>query len=259
MDQVGLGVYPLLHTQARGSALVLGAGTLSTALALDRAGLARVSVVEDDPDLVAFARRLRPAEIAAHVVVADARGFLLVTHRTWDVIVIDDDDVWSPAGASLHTRELVALAKAKLAPGGVLAVSFPLHRVDGEAIVDFVATVHGELPSTWLYAGEARGAVVACAEPCPPRQANLAALDRAPEAQRLLAVFGSARGARRHLVLDPPRVARLDRSGTSPLTDDDLRLAYASQRGAALGYDATLPENRAFLASLSQRLTPDRP
>src|SRR5262249_14922490 len=55
-----------------------------------------------------------------HVVIGDARNVLLASDRTWDVIVSEPSNPWIGGMATLFTEEFYALARSRLAPGGVV-------------------------------------------------------------------------------------------------------------------------------------------
>ncbi len=105
-----------------GRALIvgLGAGCLARQLAV---ASWRVDAVEIDPEVTRAAReffRFQPEFAEVHH--ADGRRFLRSTDRTWDLIVLD---AFGSGSVPFHllTAEAFAEARARLAPGGVIAVN----------------------------------------------------------------------------------------------------------------------------------------
>ncbi|MCX7011815.1 MAG: fused MFS/spermidine synthase [Candidatus Sumerlaeota bacterium] len=56
----------------------------------------------------------------AHLIIADGRNHLLLTDRTYDVIVSEPSNPWIAGVGSLFTTEFFQLAKSRLKPGGIL-------------------------------------------------------------------------------------------------------------------------------------------
>ena len=109
----------LFERPGRALLVGLGGGPLARALAFDNW---RVDAVEIDPAVVAVARehfRLRPAFATVHV--ADGRRFLRGSRDSFDLIVLDAGG-GGAVPCRLLTAEAFGEAKARLRPGGVLAV-----------------------------------------------------------------------------------------------------------------------------------------
>jgi SAM-dependent methyltransferase len=128
---------PFSVNPARGSALVVGAGTGNDAAAALRNGYARVVSVDIDPQIVALGRRLHPerpyADARSEVVVDDARAYFQ-RHRAerFDAVVFGllDSHAMFTALSSLrldnyvYTEEGIRAAWEHVAPGGHLSISF---------------------------------------------------------------------------------------------------------------------------------------
>lgn len=105
-----------------GRLLLLGLGGGGTAEVYSRRGW-NVDAVEIDPAIPPLARRwfgLKPQH--AHVFIDDGRRFLKRSRDRYDVILFD---AFGSASIPFHlvTREAFAEAKARLAPGGILALN----------------------------------------------------------------------------------------------------------------------------------------
>jgi spermidine synthase len=105
-----------------GRALIIGLGGGSLAKLYARAGW-RVDAVEIDSEVTRLAHsqfELQPFH--ARVVTADGRRYLATTDSTYDLIVFD---AYGSASIPFHlvTEEAFAVAKRRLAPGGILALN----------------------------------------------------------------------------------------------------------------------------------------
>jgi spermidine synthase len=117
-------------------ALVLGAGTGNDVAVLLDAGVPEVHAVEIDPVILQIGRTVHPARPYGdpRVIVhnTDARAFLESTDLTFDLIIFGTLDSMTRLSALgnvrldnfVYTVESVRAAKARLAPGGGLALMF---------------------------------------------------------------------------------------------------------------------------------------
>jgi spermidine synthase len=114
----------LLHPGARDVAVIgLGSGvTAGSALAYEGT---RVEVVEISPEVVEAARlfaavnRQALADPRLRIVVDDGRHHLLLAERRYDVIISEPSNPWMAGVSALFTRDFFALARARLAEGGL--------------------------------------------------------------------------------------------------------------------------------------------
>jgi spermidine synthase len=108
------------------SALVLAEAPAGLAAPASSHSLERLDIVSLDPGVPALlAPHLPPGEHAdarVRLHLADGRRFLQTRPERWDVIFADAPDPVTLAQNRFHTREFFRLARARLAPGGVLAV-----------------------------------------------------------------------------------------------------------------------------------------
>jgi spermidine synthase len=105
-----------------GRMLLVGLGGGSVAKSYHAAGW-DVDVAEIDPDVVETAREwfdLRPQE--ASITVMDGRRYLYQTDKRYDLVILD---AFGSSAIPFHlvTREMFALVKSRLNPGGVLAMN----------------------------------------------------------------------------------------------------------------------------------------
>ncbi|MGO8997359.1 MAG: phosphatase PAP2 family protein [Polyangiaceae bacterium] len=263
------GLLPLAYDERHETALVIGVGTGATARVMRDAGFSRTDVIESSDAALALAvRDFRSVNGGAlddptvHSSIGDARSFLLLQRRSYDVIAIDRTSVWSLEAAPLYDRELYAAARARLAPGGVMEQWIQLNHVTSTDLVTVVATMHAELSTVWVFVTGMQAMLVGCPALCEPKREALAALQRAPLLAEVLAPFGgTATGALEGLVLAPPDVERLlsARADDGSLaaneisSDDNLRLAYSTPQGSVLRLKESVEQNVQFLRTFARR------
>jgi SAM-dependent methyltransferase len=138
-DGAGRGLHyglPYRFKPTPGRVLVVGAGTGNDVAAALRHGAARVDAVEIDPVILDFGRALHPeapySDPRVRAIVDDARSYIRNTRDQYDLIVyglLDSHTLL--AGLSgirldsyVYTVEAFQEARHRLAPNGVLSVSF---------------------------------------------------------------------------------------------------------------------------------------
>ncbi|MBI2924384.1 MAG: fused MFS/spermidine synthase [Verrucomicrobia bacterium] len=125
----------LLHPNPR-RALFLGLGTgITFSAAREHPGL-DAEGVELVPEVLAAAHHFEPHSAAwltstnLHAFVADARRFVRVTDRRYDLIVADLFHPARDGAGALYTREHFQAMRERLAPGGLLCQWLPLYQLD---------------------------------------------------------------------------------------------------------------------------------
>jgi spermidine synthase len=156
--QVAFGLIAALHAPAQNRALVIGAGSGQTASIVARLGFAHVDIAELSPAHLAAARAEfshlnrgvfdRPG-VTVHV--EDGRNHLLRTRARFDAIQIELTSVWFAGATNLYSREFYALARERLAPGGVLVQWVQLHHITPREIATILATARAEFPAVSLW------------------------------------------------------------------------------------------------------------
>lgn len=136
--QVLSGHLPLLVHPAPREVLVVGLASGVTVGSVARHPVDSVHVVEIEPAMPAAARAFGAfnhrvlADPRVRLVLDDGRHFLAVTRRRFDVIISEPSNPWMSGPARLFTREFFELARARLAPGGLLAQWVPLYGLEPE-------------------------------------------------------------------------------------------------------------------------------
>ena len=122
--------YALLEHAAPRRILLIGGGVNGgVAEALKHPTVERLDYVELDPALIGMARQFFPAQTAdfdsdprVHLHFLDGRRFLTVTKEKFDVIIVDVPDPQTAQLNRFYTVEFFRMARAHLAPGGLLAL-----------------------------------------------------------------------------------------------------------------------------------------
>jgi spermidine synthase len=174
--QVAFALLPVLHSEARDKALVIGLGTGQTAQVVAASGYRQVEVAEIAPGIVEAAEAWfplvhrsvleRPA-VSLHL--EDGRNHLLRSPGGYDLVTIELNSVWFAGATSLYSREFYRLVRERLAPGGILVQWIQLHHIAPEEVLSVMATLQAELPwvSLWQIGGQ--GLFLAAAEPLEPQ------------------------------------------------------------------------------------------
>ncbi len=117
---------------------VVGSGTGNDVAAALRSGARHVDAIEIDPAILSLGQTAHPEhpyqDRRVHTIVNDARSFLRTTDHTYDMIVyglLDSHTLLSQASSVrldsyVYTVEGLREARARLKPGGVIALSFAI-------------------------------------------------------------------------------------------------------------------------------------
>lgn len=87
------------------------------------------------------------------VFVDDGRAHLVTRERSYDVITSEPPPPVNAGVANLYSREYYALARGRLAPGGVLTQWLPIFQLSEDETASIVAAFAAELPHTALFYG----------------------------------------------------------------------------------------------------------
>ena len=141
------------------SVLVIGCGAGVTAGAVSvNPGVEKVTIVEIEPLVPRAAETyfggvnhdvLKNPKV--HVVVDDARHFLMTAKETFDAITSDPLDPWVKGAATLYTKEFFETARAHLNPGGVMTLFVQLYESSPEAVRSEVATFFDAFPEGLIF------------------------------------------------------------------------------------------------------------
>lgn len=124
--QVLLGHLPFLYMPRAKSALVVGlASGITAGSVLHEDGLQSIDVLEIEPAVVEASHYFdlhnnRPLDDPrVSMITNDARNHLVLTDRTYDVIINEPSNPWITGVSNLFTQEYLQLGRSRLAPDGV--------------------------------------------------------------------------------------------------------------------------------------------
>lgn len=244
--QVGFALAPLIHTERREHALVIGYGTGVTGRVFYEAGFEHIDIVELSADVIAMADKhfadvnhgvSRAPAVRMHV--TDGRNYLLLTDKKYDVISIEISSIWFAGAASLYNREFFRLVKQRMMQDGVLQQWMQLHHLSPLDILTIIATLRSEFEFVNLYLIGNQGILVATNDPnrSLPSDAAIKTLEARRELNAVRYILGSDFGAvKQSLLLGTDGVdAYLGRLAVPPewlaSTDNNLRLEYSTPKG----------------------------
>jgi len=155
--QVLSGQIPVrMHPSPR-RALVVGLASGVTAGAVLEEGVAELTVVELEPEVVAASHHFdhvngRPLEDErTTLLVRDARAVLSRPSPPWDVIISEPSNPWITGVSNLFTLEYWELGRQRLGPDGIFCQWIQLY---GLAVTEFrsvVRTFGSVFPRAWLF------------------------------------------------------------------------------------------------------------
>jgi spermidine synthase len=263
--QIGIAVAPLLHTDKRDNALVIGYGTGATTRALHDAGFKSLDVAELSGDVVKLANRhfervnSRVTEQkGVRTFVTDGRNFLMLTSAKYDVISIELSSIWFAGAAALYNSDFYTIARAKLKDDGVLQQWVQLHHLSPIDIVYIIGSARTQFKYVTLYAIGGQGVLVLTNDATRiATAANAQLLEQTPGMRELVNAFGGhIRNMNEQLILSPEATDRLLTASGQPMsywqsTDDNSLLEYSTPRGNAAANAQSMEANIAFLRANS--------
>ena len=86
------------------------------------------------------------------LIVGDGRSHLLLSQRTYDVIISEPSNPWIAGVSALFTREFFLAARDRLAPGGIICQWANAYNISDRDLRSIVATFLSVFPdgTAWL-------------------------------------------------------------------------------------------------------------
>lgn len=137
--QVLLGQLPVLLHRDPQEVLVIGLGTGVTTATTQLYPARQVETIEISPEVVQAARHfsyvnVEQAATRQRLHIRDARNFLLLDERTYDVIISEPSNPWQTGNANLFTVDFFRLVAERLKVEGVFCQWVPIYDMDTESI-----------------------------------------------------------------------------------------------------------------------------
>ncbi|MCL4524666.1 MAG: fused MFS/spermidine synthase, partial [Acidobacteria bacterium] len=150
----------VLHAAPKRALVVgFGSGMTVSALAL-YPEMESITCVEIEPAVIRAAEFLQPLnrnvlrDPRVHVVLDDARNFLLTTREQYDLIISEPSNPWIAGVAALYTDEFYREARSRLQPGGMFVQWVQAYSLYPEDFRMILATFLPHFPQVTLWRGE---------------------------------------------------------------------------------------------------------
>lgn len=163
--QVMLAQLPLLVAPKTSNALIVGFASGVSVGSILQSPIEAVDCVELEPATVAGSRFFehvnnRPLEDPRmRLIIDDARTYLRVTPKRYDIIVSEPSHPWVPGVANLFTQEFFELGRGRLSDGGVFVQWLQIYQLSTDSLRSVLATYHKVFPHVLVFrvGGAARG------------------------------------------------------------------------------------------------------
>jgi spermidine synthase len=161
LTQLMVGHLGVLFHPAPKRVLIIGFGSGMTVSAVARyPGVERIDCVEIEPAVLRAASHLEPlnrgvlADPRVHVILNDARNFLMTAGGQYDVIISEPSNPWIAGVASLFTDEFYQQVTTRLAPGGILVQWVQAYSIFPDDLKMVLGTVARRFPQVTAWRGE---------------------------------------------------------------------------------------------------------
>lgn len=263
--QVGFALAPLLHTEKRDRALVIGYGTGVSTRTLHAAEFKELDVVDLSADIIRLANKhfsrindKVTEQPGVNTFITDGRNFLMLQDHRYDVIGMEITSIWFAGAASLYNRDFYQLVKRRLNAGGVLQQWMQLHHITNHDVLTILASVRAEFRYVWLYLIGGQGIIVASDDAsAQPSADRVRLIESTKRLQPLLATLTDGpESLLKAKLLEPEDTDRLVNSIGVPIqylasSDDNLWLEYSTPKGNVLNTSQSFSANLNFIRRFS--------
>ena len=155
--QVMLGQLPLLLAPRLKNALVVGYATGVTAGAILQSPIESVECVELEPTTVNGSRFFEHVnnhpldDPRLHLIIDDARTYLRVIPKRYDMIVSEPSHPWVPGVANLFTREFFQLGRDRLNDDGIFVQWVQIYQLSTDSLRSVLRTFQETFPYVLVF------------------------------------------------------------------------------------------------------------
>ncbi len=155
--QVLLAQIPMAVAPANQDVMVVGFASGTTVGSALLHPLQSLTAVEIEPAILEASRYFddwnnRPLEDPRlRVIHEDARNHLLVTDRTFDLVISEPSNPWMTVAANLFTKDYYEIARARLKPGGCYCQWLQLYALRAKDVKCLVRTFLSVFPTTYVF------------------------------------------------------------------------------------------------------------
>jgi len=227
----------LLHAEPR-EVCVIGLGSGVTAGSALAHPIASLDAVEISPEVVEAARLFKEANRNAladprlRMIVGDGRNHLLLSRRSYDVVISEPSNPWMAGVSFLFTRDFFELARTRLKPGGLFCQWVHIYNMSPEDLRTVVGGFTDAFPTVALFLINEGDALLIGSENPPELTADLLAERMAQEAVREDLAGVEVRNPYTFAtlyVLSTPELSRWS-AGAARHTDDRPVLEFSAPR-----------------------------
>jgi len=156
--QILLGQLPMFLHRSPKDVMVIGLGSGITAgSVLQTATVKDVDIVEISPEVVEAVKFFKEENYdvlhnpRTHLIVADARNYLLASKKKYDVIISEPSHSWVPGVSNLFPQEFLQQAHNRLKENGILAQWYHIYGVDRGSVKALLKAVSNVFPHYTLW------------------------------------------------------------------------------------------------------------
>jgi len=155
--QVMLGQLPVLVAPSIRNGLVIGLASGVTVGAVLQSPIESLDCVELERATIPASRFFehvnnRPLNDARlHLIIDDARTYLRVTQKRYDMIISEPSHPWVPGVANLFTREFFEMTRDRLSDEGVFVQWVQIYQLSTETLRSVLATYQGVFPHVLVF------------------------------------------------------------------------------------------------------------
>jgi spermidine synthase len=172
ITQLAVGWLPIFYHPNPKSALVIGYGSGATVGAVAAAkDVEDIDCVEIEPAVFGAApwfsdiNRRSYESSKLHMIFNDARNYMNVTHKQYDLIISEPSNPWIAGVASLFTAEFYDRAAQVLKPDGIFAQWIQLYELDPEDLRMILYEVQRKFPEVSLWVTDSDLIVIGSQQP----------------------------------------------------------------------------------------------
>lgn len=164
--QVAISYIPALITNNLDDVLIVGMGSGITAAVIEQFPVKTIELVELEKAVFdatnffseRYGNPLKDKRLK--VVIDDARNYLRVTSKKYDLILSEPSNVWVSGVASLFTKDYYAIVKTKLKPHGILCQWIHFYNLRSEAVVSVIKALKSEFKYVYICHTKTGGDVI---------------------------------------------------------------------------------------------------
>jgi spermidine synthase len=152
-----LGQLPLLLAPNMKNGLVVGFASGVTVGAMLQSPIESLECVELEPETIKGSRYFehvnnRPlSDPRLRLIIDDARTYLRVTPKRYDMIVSEPSHPWVPGVANLFTKEFFEMGRSRLSDGGVFVQWVQIYQLSTDSLRTVLATFHNVFPHVLVF------------------------------------------------------------------------------------------------------------